>query len=68
MFLKIINEFHYDHSEKLGDAFEYLLSVLVARAMPDNSVHQDISLTLWCQSFNLKRESICDPACGTAGF
>jgi type I restriction enzyme M protein len=28
MFLKIINEFHYDHSEKLGDAFEYLLSVL----------------------------------------
>jgi len=28
MFLKVINEFHYDHSEKLGDAFEYLLSVL----------------------------------------
>jgi type I restriction enzyme M protein len=25
MFLKIINEFHYDHSEKLGDAFEYLI-------------------------------------------
>ena len=28
MFLKIINDFNYDHSEKLGDAFEYLLSVL----------------------------------------
>jgi len=27
-FLKEINEFKYDHSEKLGDAFEYLLSVL----------------------------------------
>jgi type I restriction enzyme M protein len=27
-FLKIIDEFSYDHSEKLGDAFEYLLSVL----------------------------------------
>ena len=27
-FLKIINEFNYDHSERLGDAFEYLLSVL----------------------------------------
>ena len=27
-FLKIINEFSYDHSERLGDAFEYLLSVL----------------------------------------
>src|SRR5512139_892115 len=28
LFLKTINEFNYDHSEKLGDAFEYLLSVL----------------------------------------
>ena len=27
-FLKIIDEFEYDHSERLGDAFEYLLSVL----------------------------------------
>jgi len=27
-FLKIIDEFAYDHSERLGDAFEYLLSVL----------------------------------------
>ena len=25
-FLKIIDEFSYDHSERLGDAFEYLLS------------------------------------------
>ena len=27
-FLKVIDEFAYDHSERLGDAFEYLLSVL----------------------------------------
>ncbi len=27
-FLKIIDDFTYDHSERLGDAFEYLLSVL----------------------------------------
>ena len=27
-FLKEINSFTYDHSERLGDAFEYLLSVL----------------------------------------
>ena len=26
-FLKVIDEFTYDHSERLGDAFEYLLSV-----------------------------------------
>ena len=30
-FLKIIDEFTYDHSERLGDAFEYLLSVLGAQ-------------------------------------
>lgn len=28
LFLKQINEFSYEHSERLGDAFEYLLSVL----------------------------------------
>ena len=28
MFLKEINEFHYSNSEKLGDAFEYLLSFM----------------------------------------
>jgi type I restriction enzyme M protein len=28
MFLKEINEFHYSHSEKLGDAFEYLISIM----------------------------------------
>ena len=30
-FLKVIDEFRYDHSERLGDAFEYLLSVLGAQ-------------------------------------
>ena len=28
MFLKEINDFHYSHSEKLGDAFEYLISIM----------------------------------------
>lgn len=28
LFLKEINEFNYDHSENLGNAFEYLLSIL----------------------------------------
>ena len=28
LFLKVIDDFTYDHSERLGDAFEYLLSVL----------------------------------------
>ena len=30
-FLKVIDEFEYDHSERLGDAFEYLLSVMGAQ-------------------------------------
>src|SRR5690606_30832985 len=30
-FLKRINEFSYDHSEKLGDAFEYLLSIMCSQ-------------------------------------
>ena len=28
MFLKVIGDFEYDHSERLGDAFEYLLSIM----------------------------------------
>ena len=28
MFLKEVDEFHYSHSEKLGDAFEYLISIM----------------------------------------
>jgi len=48
-FLKIINDFSYDHSEKLGDAFEYLLSVLGSQGdagqfrtppMPDSFAHR----------------------------
>jgi len=38
MFLKVIDEFTYDHSEDLGDAFEYLLSVLAPKEMQASSV------------------------------
>ena len=31
IFLKEIGEFHYSHSEKLGDAYEYLLSTMSAQ-------------------------------------
>jgi len=69
MFLKVINEFHYDHSEKLGDAFEYLLSVLGSQGdagqfrTPRHII--DFMVTIMQPK---KDESICDPACGTAGF
>ena len=68
-FLKIIDEFEYDHSERLGDAFEYLLSVLGSqgdagqfrtprqiRAFMVEMVDPDLG------------DSLFDPACGTAGF
>jgi len=43
-FLKEINEFKYDHSEKLGDAFEYLLSVLGSQGDAGQSEPRAISL------------------------
>ena len=68
-FLKIINEFSYDHSERLGDAFEYLLSVLGSQGdagqfrTPRHIIDFIVELT-----DPKKNEKIMDPACGTAGF
>ncbi|MCG2737760.1 MAG: restriction endonuclease subunit S [Candidatus Methanoperedenaceae archaeon] len=68
-FLKEINEFKYDHSEKLGDAFEYLLSVLGSQGdagqfrTPRHIIDFIVSVV-----DPQKNESILDPACGTAGF
>ncbi len=68
-FLKIINEFEYDHSERLGDSFEYLLSVLGSQGeagqfrTPRNII--DFMIEVMEPK---KNESILDPACGTAGF
>ena len=68
-FLKVIDEFTYDHSERLGDAFEYLLSVLGAQGdagqfRTPRHVIDFIVAVLGPQ----KDESVLDPACGTAGF
>jgi type I restriction enzyme M protein len=68
-FLKIIDEFSYDHSERLGDAFEYLLSVLGSQGdagqfrTPRHII--DFMVEVIAPQ---KGESILDPACGTAGF
>jgi type I restriction enzyme M protein len=68
-FLKIINEFHYDHSERLGDAFEYLLSVLGSQGdagqfrTPRHII--DFMVEVLAPQ---KNETVLDPACGTAGF
>jgi len=68
-FLKVIGEFEYDHSEKLGDAFEYLLSVMGSQGdagqfrTPRHIIDFIVSVVEPC-----KDETVLDPACGTAGF
>lgn len=68
-FLKEINGFHYDHSERLGDAFEYLLSVLGSQGdagqfrTPRHIIDFIVKVV-----DPQKSETILDPACGTAGF
>jgi type I restriction enzyme M protein len=68
-FLKIIDGFSYDHSERLGDAFEYLLSVLGSQGdagqfrTPRHII--DFMVEVLAPQ---KGDAILDPACGTAGF
>jgi type I restriction enzyme M protein len=69
LFLKIINGFEYDHSERLGDAFEYLLSVLGAQGDAGQFRTPRHIIDFVVQVVQpQKHETICDPACGTAGF
>jgi type I restriction enzyme M protein len=69
LFLKHINEFEYSHSEKLGDAFEYLLSVMGSQgdAGQFRTPRHIIDFVTACVNPQ-KNETILDPACGTAGF
>ncbi len=69
MFLKTISEFEYTHSEKLGDAFEYLLSVMGSQgdAGQFRTPRHIIDFLVAAVDPN-KTDTILDPACGTAGF
>jgi type I restriction enzyme M protein len=68
-FLKVIDEFTYDHSERLGDAFEYLLSVLGSQGdagqfrTPRHIIDFIVAIIK-----PTKKDTVLDPACGTAGF
>lgn len=68
-FLKVINDFTYDHSERLGDAFEYLLAVLGSQGDAGQFRTPRHIIDFMVQVIDpQKHESITDPACGTAGF
>jgi type I restriction enzyme M protein len=69
MFLKEINEFHYSHSEKLGDAFEYLISIMGSQGDAGQFRTPRHIIDFIVQIIDpQKNETILDPACGTAGF
>ena len=68
-FLKIIDEFAYDHSERLGDAFEYLLSVLGSQGDAGQFRTPRHIIDFMVAVMDPKKaETVLDPACGTAGF
>lgn len=69
LFLKTIGEFEYTHSEKLGDAFEYLLSVMGSQGDAGQfRTPRHIIDFLVAIIDPDKTDKILDPACGTAGF
>jgi type I restriction enzyme M protein len=69
MFLKEINYFSYSHSENLGDAFEYLLSVMSSQGDAGMFRTPRHIIKFIVDVVNpTKDDKILDPACGTAGF
>ena len=69
MFLNEINNFNYSNSEKLGDAFEYLLSFMGSQGDAGQFRTPRHIINFIVEIVNpQKNETILDPACGTAGF
>ena len=69
MFLKEIDWFTYNHSEDLGDAFEYLLSVMGSQGDAGQFRTPRHIIGFIVEVIDpQKDETILDPACGTAGF
>lgn len=69
LFLKEINSFTYDHSEDLGDAFEYLLSIMGSQGDAGQFRTPRHIIDFIVEVVDPKKDdAILDPACGTAGF
>jgi len=69
-FLKEINDgFRYEHSEDLGDAFEFLLSIMSTQGAAGQfrTPRHIIDFMVKVVEPN-KNDRTLDPACGTAGF
>jgi len=69
LFLKGINEFKYEHSEELGNAFEYLLSTAASQGDAGQFRTPRHIIDFIVEAVDPQKEDrILDPACGTAGF
>jgi len=69
LFLKEIDYFSYSHPEELGNAYEYLLSIMSAQGdagqfrTPRHIIDFTVSIVN-----PTKDDKVLDPACGTGGF
>ena len=69
MFLKEVSDFSYDNSEDLGNAFEYLLSIMGSQGDAGQFRTPRHIIDMMVEIVDpKKKETILDPACGTAGF
>lgn len=69
LFISEINKFDYTHSEELGNAYEYLLSIMGSQGDAGQFRTPRHIIEFMVDVVDPKKgETIYDPACGTAGF
>ena len=69
MFIEEINKFDYTHSEELGNAYEYLLSIMGSQGDAGQFRTPRHIIEFMVDIIDpQKTETVFDPACGTAGF
>ena len=69
LFLKEINYFNYSHPEELGNAYEYLLSIMSSQGDAGQFRTPRHIIDFIVNVVNpTKDDRILDPACGTGGF
>jgi type I restriction enzyme M protein len=69
LFLKEINFFDYSHPEELGNAYEYLLSIMSSQGDAGQFRTPRHIIDFIVDVVNpTKNDKVLDPACGTGGF
>lgn len=69
MFLKEIDYFDYSHPEELGNAYEYLLSIMSSQGDAGQFRTPRHIIDFIVDVVNpTKNDKVLDPACGTGGF